>query len=99
MDDAHQRAMVSEAVARNRGVGNYKYAADQLTLLIARSMAAGQMAATARLQEEIDACDRAGARNAALPETEDLDAFAAMLAAATSAEEADCILNPLVAGA
>lgn len=48
------------------------------------------------LQDEIAACDRGGGRNAGIPSGEDLGAFAQLLAAASSQEEVECLVRPVL---
>ncbi|GFR49123.1 hypothetical protein Agub_g10921, partial [Astrephomene gubernaculifera] len=82
LDTAHARALLREAITRNRTVGNYKYAADQLTALIGLVADTAPGEHLAQLQAELEECDRHGPRNADLPADEDVSDWVALVAAA-----------------
>eukprot|EP00775_Hariotina_reticulata_P010067 gene10067-10222_t len=97
LDDRHSLALVKESVVRNKHVGNYKYAADQLTWLVARSLGSAPMEVMTRLQEDIDECDRKGGSNASIPPEEQLDEWVSLVASATSRQEVEDVVQPVLA--
>lgn len=101
LDDKHRIALLRESVNRNKPLANYRYCADLLTVLISKCLADGAglaMSALAALQEDLDACDRAGSNNKAIPADENLEDFAAIAAASASAQDLDLLLGPLLRG-
>ncbi len=76
-----------------------RYCADQLTNLVTKSLGTAPMDVMARLQEEIDECDRKGGTNASMPANERTDDFVAILGAATSRQDVEEAVQPLIAGA
>ncbi|EFJ50185.1 hypothetical protein VOLCADRAFT_89057 [Volvox carteri f. nagariensis] len=82
LDPKHSNALLREAITRNRTVGNYKYAADQLTALIVKVAETAPAEYLAQLQTEIEECDRQGGRNAGLPADEQVADWALLLSKA-----------------
>ena len=97
LDARHAIALVREGVVRNKHVGNFRYAAEQLTWLITQSLGSAPMHVMAQLQEDIDACDRRGGRDAALPAGERCEDFAGIVAAARAARDVEEAVAPLLA--
>jgi hypothetical protein len=54
------------------------------------------MEAMAALQEDIDACDRAGGRDAELPGDEDRESFVSLVAAGASRQDVEEVVVPLL---
>jgi hypothetical protein len=74
-----------------------RYCADQLTWLITKSLGASpNMEAMARLQEDIDECDRRGNVNQDIDGDENLQDFASIVAAARSRADVDDVVLPLL---
>ncbi|WIA34203.1 hypothetical protein OEZ86_012559 [Tetradesmus obliquus] len=97
LDDKHSLALVKEAVLRNKHVGNYRYAADQLTVLVTRSLGSAPMEVMARLQEDIDECDSKGGRNASVPGVEQVEEWAGIVGSCSSRQEVEEVVGPLLA--
>lgn len=92
LDLSHRRALVQSAIARNMDVANYEYAVEQLTWLVVQSTGTASPAYLASLQQRIEQCDRAGGRNARLPDDEDTSSLADIVASASSSADInDCI--------
>jgi hypothetical protein len=74
-----------------------RYAADQLTWLVTRSLGSAPMEVMARLQEDIDECDRKGGRNAAIPADEKVEEWASIVGSCSSRQEVEEVVMPLLA--
>lgn len=73
-----------------------RYAADQLTWLVTRSLGTAPMDIMAKLQEDIDECDRKGGRNAAIDSDENIDDWVALVAAGSSKRDVEEVVLPLL---
>eukprot|EP00879_Flechtneria_rotunda_P017296 GHRR01018118.1.p1 GENE.GHRR01018118.1~~GHRR01018118.1.p1 ORF type:complete len:1217 (+),score=567.02 GHRR01018118.1:272-3922(+) len=96
LDDRHRLALVKEAVVRNKYVGNYRYAADQLTWLVTRSLGSAPMEVMAKLPEDIDECDRKGGSNTNIPADEKVEEWVSIVAAGISKQDVDEVVQPLL---
>lgn len=96
LDDKHSMALLREAVNRNRAIGNYRYAADQLTALVTKCIGTAPDDYVASLQADIEACDRAGQSNKDIPADERVDDFVTIVSAATSAQDVEDSVRPLL---
>ncbi|GLC75697.1 hypothetical protein PLESTF_001674900 [Pleodorina starrii] len=96
LDPKHSNALLREAIARNRTAGNYRYAADQLTALIAKLTDSAPADYLMQLQGEIEECDRHGGRDAHLPADERVADWAQLVGRADSKEEVDALVLPLL---
>lgn len=76
----------------------FRYCADQLTWLITKSLGSAPMDVMARLQEDIDDCDRKGGRDATVPADEKLDDFVLIVASAESRQDVEEVIVPLLSG-
>jgi hypothetical protein len=76
-----------------------RYAADQLTWLVTFSLGSAPVAVMARLQEDIDECDRKGGRNASIESDENVADWVSLVAAGASKQDVDEVVLPLLAQA
>lgn len=74
----------------------HRYCGDLLTALVTQSLGKAPMEAMAALQEDIDACDRAGGRDAELPGDEDRESFVSLVAAGCSRQDVEEVVVPLL---
>ncbi|GAB4816914.1 hypothetical protein N2152v2_003960 [Parachlorella kessleri] len=103
LEDSHRPALVSAAVEYNMGAQNFGYAAEQLTWLILQSTSSRGAGASGALssqdlQEKLNACDRAGGKDANLAKDEDLATFRALVGSCTSQDDADDLVEALIRG-
>lgn len=73
-----------------------RYAADQLTWLVTRSLGTAPMEIMAKLQEDIDECDRKGGRNASIEADENIDDWVSLVAAGGSRQDVEEVVLPLL---
>eukprot|EP00878_Enallax_costatus_P033424 GHUV01036863.1.p2 GENE.GHUV01036863.1~~GHUV01036863.1.p2 ORF type:complete len:121 (-),score=24.28 GHUV01036863.1:194-556(-) len=76
-----------------------RYAADQLTWLVTRSLGNAPMDVMARLQEDIDECDRKGGRNADIDADEKVDEWVSIVTAGVSRQDVEEMVLPLIQAA
>lgn len=96
LDDKHQLALMHESVNRNKLLGNFRYCADVLTSMIAKCLGNTSMEYMAKLQEDIDECDRAGNVNKKVPRDENLEDFVTIVAACQSKSDVEEVLVPIM---
>lgn len=97
LDDKHRSALISSAVTENMEVGNYGYAAGQLTNLITQSVGSASTSYMSKLQDQLNECDRKGTRDKDIPQDEDTATFPDIIASAGRPAELDSILQPMMA--
>ncbi|KXZ50212.1 hypothetical protein GPECTOR_17g849 [Gonium pectorale] len=101
LDPTHATALLREAITRNKAIGNYRYAGDQLTALIGRVADTAPGEYLAQLQAEIEECDRHGGSNADVPGDEQVEDWAALVVAAGEGgggkADVDALVLPLLA--
>ena len=73
-----------------------RYGGDQLTGLIAKMVGSAPDAYMAQLQADIEACDRAGGQNKDIPADENTEDWVSVVAAASSKEDVEEILAPML---
>lgn len=73
-----------------------RYAADQLTWLVTLSLGSAPMEVMAKLQEDIDECDRKGGRNTAIDADENIDDWVALVAASGTKRDVEDVVLPLL---
>jgi len=73
-----------------------RYAADQLTWLVTRSLGSAPMDIMAKLQEDIDECDAKGGRNAAIDGDENVADWVSLVAAGRSKQDVEEVVLPLM---
>jgi hypothetical protein len=83
-------------LTRGAGVGAGRWSAEQLTVLIAKSLGTAPMEYVAKLQESIDECDRAGSTNSDITPDENLEVFVEIIAASTAAPDVDVVLDSII---
>ncbi|GIL61214.1 hypothetical protein Vafri_15611 [Volvox africanus] len=102
LDDKHSKALLQQAITRNRTVGNNRYAADQLTVLIAKVADSAPSEYLKQLQMEVEECDRQGGRNTSVPADEKVADWALLVTKAAEGlgpckESVDALVLPILA--
>ncbi|GLI65745.1 hypothetical protein VaNZ11_009346 [Volvox africanus] len=101
LDDKHSKALLQQAITRNRAVGNNRYAADQLTVLIAKVADSAPPEYLSQLQMEVEECDRQGGRNTSVPDDEKVTDWALLVTKAAEGlgpckESVDALVLPIL---
>eukprot|EP00200_Dunaliella_tertiolecta_P010186 CAMPEP_0202370436 /NCGR_PEP_ID=MMETSP1127-20130417/2048_1 /ASSEMBLY_ACC=CAM_ASM_000462 /TAXON_ID=3047 /ORGANISM="Dunaliella tertiolecta, Strain CCMP1320" /LENGTH=2277 /DNA_ID=CAMNT_0048966385 /DNA_START=70 /DNA_END=6903 /DNA_ORIENTATION=+ len=99
LDRKHQLVLMRESITRNKACKNFRYAAEQLTNLITNAVGSAPESFLTRLQTEIEECDRLGTDDASVPHTEQLDSWASIVAASSSASDVSDAVEPLLSAA
>ncbi|KAF5834857.1 hypothetical protein DUNSADRAFT_8358 [Dunaliella salina] len=96
LDRKHQLVLMRESITRNKACKNFRYAAEQLTNLITSAVGSAPEGFLTRLQSEIEECDRLGTDDTSVPHTEQLDSWASIVAASSSASDVNDAVEPLL---
>ncbi|KAK9810383.1 hypothetical protein WJX72_009786 [[Myrmecia] bisecta] len=96
LEGKHRKQLVQSAAARNMEVGNYGYAAEQLTWLVTQSAGIAPDEYMLQLQEKLAECDKKGGSNTSVAPDEDLETFSEIVGASASVGEVDACVGPLL---
>ncbi|GMH40302.1 hypothetical protein BSKO_08206 [Bryopsis sp. KO-2023] len=98
LEEKHTLALMKSSIKENMEVQNYAYAAEKLTSLITSSIGTVSSQVAATFQDQLNECDRQGAKDANIPADEDTSSFTDIVGLAGNASEVETTVQDVIRG-